>query len=64
MMDEKISRLRTHQKNIDRYQNLLKTSLSEVEQQYLERRMSEERLAMATLSADHQRSIDLPDALQ
>jgi hypothetical protein len=49
MMDDKIARLRTHQKNIDRYQDLLKTTLTETEVQYLEKRLSEERLAMATL---------------
>jgi hypothetical protein len=48
-MDSRIVRLRTHQKNIDRYEGLLETSLSEVERQYIEKRMSEERLAMALL---------------
>lgn len=48
-MDDKIARLRTHQKNIDRYQNLLKSKLSETEAQYIERRLSEERFAMAML---------------
>jgi hypothetical protein len=42
-MGERIARLRTHQKNIDRYQSLLKTKLSDVEQQFLERRLFEER---------------------
>ena len=32
-MDERIARLRAHQKNIDRYQRLLKTKLSEVKSQ-------------------------------
>jgi hypothetical protein len=48
-MDEQTARLRTHQRNIDRYQNLLNTELSEVELRFLERHLSEERLAMATL---------------
>ena len=48
-MDSRIVRLRTHQKNIDRYEGLLETNLSEVERQYIEKRMSEERLAMALL---------------
>ena len=30
-MDERIALLRTHQKNIERYQDLLKTKLTEVE---------------------------------
>jgi len=49
-MDTRIVRLRTHQKNIDRYEGLLETNLSEVERQYIEKRMSEERLAMALLT--------------
>jgi hypothetical protein len=48
-MSERIARLRTHQRNIERYQSLLKTKLNEAELQYLERRLSEERLAIATL---------------
>jgi len=68
-MDERIARLRTHQNNIDRYQRLLKTELTELEMHYLEKRLSEERFAMAMLhfmspQRAHQRSIDLPDALQ
>ena len=42
-------RLSTHQKNIERYEDLLETKLSELERQYIEKRISEERLAMAML---------------
>lgn len=55
MMDEKIVRLRTYQKNIDRYVRLLETTLTEVERQYIERRLAEERSAMALLSASSPR---------
>ena len=48
-MKERIARLRTHQQNIERYQSLLKTELSDVELQYLEKRLAEERLAIAML---------------
>jgi hypothetical protein len=48
-MSERITRIRAHQNNIDRYQGLLKTKLSEVELQYLEKRLSEERFAIAML---------------
>jgi hypothetical protein len=48
-MNERIARLRTHQKNIERYQSLLKTKLSEVELQLLEKRLSEEHFAIAML---------------
>jgi hypothetical protein len=52
-MDERIARLCTHQKNIDRYEALLKTKLNEFEFQFLERRLSEERIAMAELVESH-----------
>jgi hypothetical protein len=50
-MNERIARLRAHQRNIDRYQGLLKSSLSAVELLFVERRLSEERLALATLQS-------------
>jgi hypothetical protein len=49
IMSARIARLRTHQKNIERYQELLNTKLNEVELQYLEKRLSEERFAVAML---------------
>jgi hypothetical protein len=58
-MEERIARLR-----IERYQGLLKTELTDVEMHYLEKRLSQERFVMAILSAGHQGSIDLPEALQ
>jgi len=48
-MDESGARLRTHLRNIDRYQNLLKTHLTELEVQYLEKRLREERSVIAAL---------------
>ena len=48
-MNERIARLRTLQKNIERYQSLLKTKLTDVEVQFLEKRLSKERLAIAML---------------
>jgi hypothetical protein len=48
-MDERIARLRAHRKNIDRCQGLLKTTLNSVELQFLERRLAEERSAIAML---------------
>ena len=48
-METRIARLRTHQKNIDRYQGLLKTKLNEIERQYIEKRLSEERFTIALL---------------
>jgi hypothetical protein len=50
VMEERITRLRAHLRNIDRYQSLLKTKLSDAEQRYLEGRLSEERFAITTLN--------------
>ena len=63
-MDEKLARLRAHQRNIERYQSLLKAELTETEMNYLEKLLSEERLVMGLLSASHPQSRHLPDALQ
>ena len=48
-MDDKFARLRVHESNIDRYQRLLKTKLNDIETQFLERRLSEERFWLAML---------------
>jgi hypothetical protein len=64
-MQERIARLRTHQKNVDRYQSLLKTTLSETERHFLEKLVSEERLAIAMLefmSPAHQKTVHHPVA--
>jgi hypothetical protein len=50
IMDEKrAALLRTHQKNIARYQKLLKFSLSKAEAHFLQGRLAEERFAVAML---------------
>jgi hypothetical protein len=67
-MNERIARLRAHQRNIDRYQGLLKSSLSEIELRFVEQRLSEERLALALLQfmspSNSLNKDDLPDARQ
>jgi hypothetical protein len=50
-MNERIARLRAHQRNIDRYQGLLKSNLSAVELRFVEQLLSEERLALASLQS-------------
>ena len=50
-MDERLARMCTHQANIGHYQNLLKTNLSDVEQQFVEKRLAEERFAIAMLNS-------------
>ena len=49
-MDERrAALLRVHERNIDRYQRLLKTKLNDAEVHYLQQRLSEERLTVAML---------------
>jgi hypothetical protein len=50
MTDEKLARLRAHRNNINRYRRLLKTNLSSIERQFIERRMNEEKSAMKGLA--------------
>ena len=48
-MSERVNRFRFHQRNIDHYQGLLKSGLSDIELRLVEQRLSEERLALAIL---------------
>jgi len=48
-MQARLARLRAHRQNIDRYEGLLKTRLSEVELIFVKKRLSEEQIAVATL---------------
>src|SRR5438552_16097970 len=50
MIDEKFACLRTCRNNINRYHRLLKTELSELERQFIERRLNEEKSAMERLA--------------
>ena len=43
MMDENIARLRTHRNNIARYRRLLQAKLTDLEREFIERRLSEEQ---------------------
>jgi len=49
MIDENIARLRTYRNNISRYRRLLKTALTDLEREFLERRLAEEQLAFEAL---------------
>ena len=49
-METRVIQLCTYQKNIDRYEGLLKTKLSETERQYLEERLYEETISMLRLN--------------
>jgi hypothetical protein len=43
MINENIARLRTHRNNVARYRRLLQTKLTDLERQFIERRLSEEQ---------------------
>jgi hypothetical protein len=48
-METRIVQLRTHQKNIVRYENMLKTELTDLERQFVQKRLSEELFTIALL---------------
>ena len=50
MLDENLARMRTHRNNIHHYRRLLNTRLSDVERQFIERRLQEEQSAMEALT--------------
>jgi hypothetical protein len=50
-MDEGLARMRAHHNNIDRYRTLLATELSDLERQFIERRLAEEQQAAEELVA-------------
>lgn len=52
MIDENLARLRAHRNNIHRYRRLLATQLTELERDYIERRLNEEQTAMVALSSE------------
>ena len=52
MLDENLVQLRAHRNNIHRYRRLLATHLSDLEHEYIERRLQEERAAMEALSKE------------
>lgn len=51
MIDERLACLRTHRNNIARYRRLLKTMLTGLERQFIERRLSEEQSEYERLAA-------------
>jgi hypothetical protein len=50
MIDENFALMRAHSSNIARYRKLLKTSLTDLERQFLERRVAEEQSALEKIA--------------
>jgi hypothetical protein len=51
MIDENVALIRAHGNNIGRYRSLLRTNLSNLERQFIERRLKEEEAAMEDLAS-------------
>ena len=49
MIDENFALIRAHGNNIGRYRSLLRTNLSDLERQFIERRLKEEEAAITKL---------------
>lgn len=52
MLDQDLARIRAHRNNLSRYRRLLKTKLSDIERQFIERRLAEEQSALEALAGD------------
>lgn len=51
MFEENLARIRTHRNDIHRYRRLLRTELSDLERDFIERRMADEQVALDALFA-------------
>ena len=51
MIDENLSLMRAHRNNIARYRKLLKTNLTDLERQFVERRVAEEQSSLEKIAA-------------
>lgn len=52
MVDEKLARIRARTSDIRRYRRLLKTSLTDLERRYIQRRLAEEERALMALMSE------------
>jgi hypothetical protein len=52
MVEENLARIRTHRNNIHRYRRLLRTKLSDLERDFIERRMAGEQASLDALVAE------------
>jgi hypothetical protein len=49
MFEANLARIRTHRNNIHRYRGLLRTQLSNLEREFIEKRMADEQTALDAL---------------
>ena len=50
MIDERIAQMRTHRNNIHHYRRLFQTKLTEIEREFIARRMAEEQSKLESLT--------------
>lgn len=51
MIDERLARVRTLRNNIERYRRLLQTRLTELEREFIEKRLAEEQSNLESVGA-------------
>ena len=52
MFEQNLARIRTHRNNIYRYRRLLRTELSDLERDFIDKRMAREQAALEALIAE------------
>jgi hypothetical protein len=52
MFEENLARIRAHRNNIHRYRRLLRTELTALERDFIDRRMADEQVALDALVAE------------
>jgi hypothetical protein len=52
MFEQNLARIRAHRNNIHRYRRLLRTELSDLERDFIDRRMADEQAALDALVAE------------
>jgi hypothetical protein len=52
MFEENVARIRAHRNNIHRYRRLLRTELSDLERDFIDRQMAHEQAALDALVAE------------
>ena len=52
MFEQNLARIRTHRNNIYRYRRLLRTELSDLERDFIDKRMAHEQAALEALVAE------------
>ena len=58
MMDQQLAQLRTYRSNIQRYRNMLKTRLTDLEREFVQKRLTEEQYHLENLATS------LPDEVR